>query len=144
MRKLDDTLSIGELAERAGVGLDTLRYYERRGLLAKPPRTASGYRCFSPESVHRVQFIKHAQALGFTLKEVEELLALRVDPNTTCMHVKQRAEEKVADIERKIQQLKAFKKALSRLATACTGKGPASQCSLLDAIESETFSETKS
>ncbi len=99
MRTLGDTLSIGQLAERAGVGLDTLRYYERRGLLPKPPRTASGYRSFSPDTVHRVQFIRRAQALGFTLKEVEELLALQVDPSTTCGDVRERVEKKVESSE---------------------------------------------
>jgi MerR family copper efflux transcriptional regulator len=130
-----ESLTSGELAGRCGVNLQTLRYYEREGLLPEPPRTAAGYRTFPPDSVTRVQFIKHAQALGFTLEEVKELLALRVDPMTTCADVQKRAEAKVADIERKIKRLEAIKAALTELAAACSGEGPASSCSLLEALE---------
>lgn len=73
-------LTIGRLAQEAGINLETVRYYERRGLLPKPPRTASGYRMFPPEAARRLRFIKLAQDLGFSLREVRELLALRTSP----------------------------------------------------------------
>lgn len=129
-----DTILAGELARRAGVNLETLRYYERRGLLPKPPRTPAGYRSFPAGSVGRVRFIKHAQALGFTLAEIKELLALRVDPDTTCADVRQRAEAKVLDIEQRIASLRAMKTALMRLAASCSARGPASECSILESL----------
>jgi MerR family mercuric resistance operon transcriptional regulator len=129
-----ETLTTAALAGQCGVNLQTLRYYEREGLLPPPPRTSAGYRTFPPEAVARVQFIKHAQALGFTLREIKELLALRVDPRTTCADVRDRALAKVADIEQKIRTLQAIKAALTHLAAACTGEGPASSCSLLEAL----------
>lgn len=128
-------LTTAELAGRCGVNLQTLRYYEREGLLPEPPRTPAGYRNFPPDSITRVQFIKHAQALGFTLKEIKELLALRVDPKTTCGDVRRRALAKVADVEQKIRNLEAIKAALTHLTAACSGEGPASSCSLLEALE---------
>lgn len=130
-----ETLTTAELADRCQVNLQTVRYYERQGLLPEPPRTASGYRTFPPESVVRVHFIKRAQALGFTLREIQELLALRVDPKTTCADVRRRAEAKIAAIEAKIKTLEAIKAGLMQLASACSGEGPASHCSLLDALE---------
>ena len=84
MKPQADKILVGELARRSGVNLETVRYYERRGLLPKPPRTPAGYRAFPAASVRRVRFIRQAQALGFTLAEIKELLALRVDPDTTC------------------------------------------------------------
>lgn len=129
-----EMLTTAELAGRCGVNLQTLRYYEREGLLPEPPRTPAGYRTFPPDSITRVQFIKHAQALGFTLKEIKELLALSVDPRTTCADVQQRALTKVAAIEQKIRTLQTIKAALTQLAAACSGEGPASNCSLLEAL----------
>src|SRR5207247_9523121 len=92
------------------VNLETIRYYGRRGLLPKPPRTPSGYRAFDPEDVRRIRFIKQAQALGFSLKEVRELLRLRVDPRRSCGDVRARAEAKLADIEERIRGLRAMKR----------------------------------
>ena len=131
------SLTTGQLARRAGVNLDTVRYYERRGLLAKAPRSAGGYRSFSEDTVKRLRFIRHAQELGFTLKEIAELLSLQVDPDTTCGDVLARAEAKSEDIDKKISHLKAMKRALKRLMTEC-GRHPSSkQCSLIEALESE-------
>ena len=93
------SLTIGHLAKQAGVNLETVRYYERRGLLPRPPRSASGYRLFPAEAARRLRFIRRAQELGFSLREISELLTLRVDPDTTCGEVKQRADDKIADIE---------------------------------------------
>src|SRR5437867_3693962 len=130
-----NALRTGELARRGGVNLETIRYYERRGLLAKPPRTLAGYRTFDAEAVRRLRFIKQAQALGFSLKEVRELLALRLDARTSCADVRSRAETKLADIEAKIKMLRAMKNALGKIVAACSGRGPISACPILDALD---------
>lgn len=96
-------LTIGRLAKQAGVNLETVRYYERRGLLPRPPRSASGYRLFPAEAARRLRFIRRAQELGFSLKEIRELLSLRVSRTTTSAVIRTRAEAKVADIEAKIR-----------------------------------------
>ncbi len=128
-------IRIGQLAEQSQVNLQTIRYYEREGLLPKPPRLASGYRVFSSEAVRRVRFIKRAQELGFSLKEIKELLSIRVDPRRDCSNVQRLAQAKVADIEQKIRTLQAMKKVLSKLATACPGRGPSSVCPILESFE---------
>jgi len=130
-------LTIGQLAKKAQVNIETVRYYERRGLLPEPPRKDSGYRQYSENDVSRLLFIKRAQTLGFTLKEILELLSLRVDPNTTCGDVKRRAEAKIADIEEKTLALKKMKKALTKLAATCKGRGPTSECPILEMLNSE-------
>ena len=130
-----NALRTSDVAKQAEVNLETIRFYERQGLLPKPPRTASGYRTFSPETVRRVQFIKRTQELGFSLKEIKELLALRLDPGTTCADVRGRAEEKVADIEQKIRDLRRMKNTLTELAVACPGRGATSACPILDSLD---------
>ena len=129
-------LTIGQLAKRVEVNIETIRFYERRGLMPKPLRRESGYRQYSEEDVARLQFIKRAQTLGFTLKEISDLLSLRVDPNTTCVDVKRRAEAKIGDIEEKILVLQKMKKALTKLASTCRGRGPTSECPILEMLES--------
>src|SRR2546426_3972079 len=116
-----NSLRTAELARRGGVNLETIRYYERKGLLPKPPRTPAGYRTFDAEAVRRLRFIKQAQALGFSLKEIRGLLALRLDPRASCADVRRRAEAKMADIEDKLRALRAMKRALVRLTAACAG-----------------------
>lgn len=128
-------LTTGRLASQGGVNLETVRYYERRGLLPKPLRTPAGYRTFDVEAVRRLRFIKQAQGLGFSLKEIKELLALRVDPRTSCADVRRRAEVKIADIEEKLRALRSMKRALVGLAAACRGRGPVSVCPILEALE---------
>ena len=127
-------ISTSELANQSGVNLQTIRYYERSGLLPKPSRSGSGYRQFSPDSVRRVRFIKRAQELGFSLKEIKELLALRIAPGSTRADVRKRAEAKIADIEGKVQHLRDMKKALVRLTDACCENGPASECPILESL----------
>ena len=127
-------ITTSELAKRGGVNLETIRYYERTGLLPKPPRSGAGYRQFSPESVRRVRFIKRAQDLGFSLKEIKELLALRIAPGSTRADVRKRAVAKIADIEGKVQHLRAMKKTLVRLSETCCGSGPASECPILESL----------
>ena len=130
-----NTLRTADVAKQGGVNLETIRYYERRGLLPKPPRTAAGYRTFDPAAVRRLRFIKQAQAIGFSLKEVKELLALRVDPRTSCADVRRRAEAKIVDIDEKLRALRAMKRALVRLRAAWAGQGPVSECAILDSLE---------
>ena len=127
-------LTTSQLARKAGVNVETLRYYERRGLIPEPPRRDSGYRQYSQDDVARIQFIKRAKDLGFTLQEVQELLDLRVDPDTPCIMVKRRADLKIIDIEAKLQSLKRIKKALNKLAAACSGRGPVGDCPILEAL----------
>jgi MerR family mercuric resistance operon transcriptional regulator len=130
-----DGLTIGKVAHCAGLAVDTVRYYEREGLLEKPARTASGYRHYRPEAVARLRFIRQAKELGFTLSEIRELLTLRVAPGKSCADVKARAEAKIADVEQRIAQLDRMKRALAKLATACSGRGPTSTCPILEALE---------
>ncbi|MEK7281088.1 MAG: heavy metal-responsive transcriptional regulator, partial [Chloroflexota bacterium] len=105
-------LTIGQVAKCSGLGIETVRFYEREGLLVKPARTPSGYRQFDEEVIARLQFIQRAKELGFTLNEIKELLSLRVDPVTSCEDVRARAEVKIADVEDKIRTLQRVKKAL--------------------------------
>jgi MerR family mercuric resistance operon transcriptional regulator len=128
-------MTIGELARRANVNVQTVRYYERRGLLAEPHRTPSGYRQYSDTTLDRLRFIKRAQELGFTLSEIEELLVLRLDPRTTAAEVKARAEAKLEDVDRCIHDLERIKHALTHLAGRCRGgRGPVGDCPLLEAM----------
>ncbi|MDP3937446.1 MAG: heavy metal-responsive transcriptional regulator [Deltaproteobacteria bacterium] len=132
-----DGLKIGEVARQAEVNLQTLHYYERRGLIPKPPRTDSNYRSYPAEAVRRVRFIKRAQELGFTLKEIKDLLSLRAAPRTRCADVRRRAKIKVQDIEGKVRTLRAMRKALNKLIGECSGKGPVTECPILDALDPE-------
>ncbi len=130
-----DFQTIGKTARQAGVGVETIRFYERKGLIAAPPRRSSGYRQYPPETVQRLRFIKHAKDLGFSLQEIGELLELRVAPGTTCGHIKRRAETKIADIDGRIRSLQRMRRALKRLAAACDGKAPVRECPILDALD---------
>lgn len=130
-------MNIGELAQRSQVNLETIRYYERRGLLAEPPRSRSGYRQYSPDDEKRVRFIKQAQELGFSLREIGELLELRVAEGVTCADVRQRAQAKVEDVEQKIAGLLAIRKRLLQITGMCAGMGPVDACPILESFESE-------
>ena len=126
----------GQLAKKAGVNIETLRYYERRELIPDPPRSESGYRQYPQNTVAQIRFIKHAQELGFSLKEIMELLYLRVDANSTCSDVKRRAEAKITDVEQKIETLQKIKHALMELAAVCqSGEAPTTECPILETIE---------
>ncbi|MBI2807804.1 MAG: MerR family DNA-binding protein [Planctomycetes bacterium] len=131
-------MTIGHLARRAEVGIETVRFYERQGLLELPARKDSGYRQYDESVVARLRFIKRAKELGFSLKEIKELLALRVDPSTTCAEVRSRAKAKIADVEEKIQALQRIKNALVQLTAVCRGRGPTSECPILDALDQES------
>lgn len=135
-----ETLTIGELAGAVGVNVQTVRYYERRGLLPKPKRRASGYREYLATDVARLEFIRRAQALGFTLSEIEQLLALRVDPRTTPEDVHRAVEEKIEAVEEKIRDLTRISGALRKMAASCHAHGPLGECPFLEALESEESS----
>ncbi len=131
-----ERLTVGELAKRARVNLETIRYYERQELLPKPPRLQSGYRAFPADSVQRICFIKQAQELGFSLKEVKELLDLQINPDATGADVRQRAEAKLAGIEEKMKILRAMKKSLTNLTAACNGKSSINDCPIMKRLNS--------
>jgi len=128
-------LTIGQLAKQAGVNRETVRYYERRRLLSRPSRSISGYRVFSDDAVRRLRFIRHAKMLGFSLNEIRELLALRVDSIDECDRVRVRTQAKLADIDNKIQLLRQMKAALTRLVGACERRGKTNDCPILDSLE---------
>ena len=130
-----DRLTIGKVAQLAGVGVDTIRFYERKGLLDSPPRSLSGYRQYSLETVAHIRFIRRAKELGFSLKEIKELLDLRMSPETTCEDIRQRARAKIRDIEGRLEALKRMKAVLEKLADSCQGKGPLHNCPILEALE---------
>jgi MerR family copper efflux transcriptional regulator len=128
-------LKSGELAKQANVNPETLRYYEREGLLSTPQRTENGYRLYSETDVRQVRFIKRAQELGFSLKEIRELLALRLDASQSASEVKQLAQQKIVEIEDKIQSLQAMKATLNDLAQACSGEGSVDHCPILNCLD---------
>ena len=130
-------LKIGEVAERGGVNLQTIRYYEREKLLPEPPRLASGYRVYPDQTVRRVRFIKRAQEIGFTLAEIRGLLAIRIDADRDSSEVRTLAQAKIADIEKKIQTLQLMKQVLGRITERCSGCGPTRECPILESIDSE-------
>ncbi len=130
-------LKIGEVADCGGVNLQTIRYYEREQLLPEAPRLPSGYRTFPEQTVNRVRFIKRAQELGFSLAEIRELLSLRVDRKRDRAAVRAIARAKVSEIQAKIRSLEVMKRALAHLTDRCTGHGPASECPILEALDSE-------
>jgi MerR family mercuric resistance operon transcriptional regulator len=132
-------LSTGKLAKAADVNTETLRYYEKRGLLPEPPRRESGYREYPRESVNRLRFIKGAQELGFTLDEIQELLTLRIDEAASKGDVRRRAQAKVAQIENKIHTLQRMRDALTDLIHACSSEGSTSDCPILDAMETHSL-----
>jgi MerR family mercuric resistance operon transcriptional regulator len=129
-------LTTSRVAQLGGVNLETIRYYERRGLLPQAPRTQAGYRQFSPETAQRLRFIKRAQALGFSLDEVRELLALRMEKRNRA-EVRARAETKMADIKEKMKILAAMRDTLRRLIEQCEQCASA-ECPILDSLDQES------
>lgn len=125
---------VGEVAKQAGVNLQTIHYYERRGLLPKPPRTGSNYRAYPEDAVLRVRFIKRTQELGFSLQDIKELLSLRAAPRAKCAEVLSRAKAKVQDIDEKITTPRRMRTALSKLMEECEGALPVSQCPILESL----------
>lgn len=127
-------MTIGELARESGVGVEAIRFYERRRLITQPRRPASGFRTYDEQTVARVRFIRQAQELGFTLAEIK-LLELRLDPRRSCADVKAEAEAKIEDIDERIASLRVMRGALVDITRSCSGDGPTSACPILDGIE---------
>lgn len=132
------TYKIGEVARRADVNKETVRYYEKRNLIPEPDRRRSGYRIFTQRHIDQIRFIKRAQGLGFTLSEIKELLELRMDEDTTCSEIKSEAQEKYEDVEEKIEDLQRIKGTLLELIDSCAGEGPKGECPILGALEGES------
>ncbi len=124
-------LSSGELAREAGVNLETLRYYERRGLLQRPARTASGHRRFDPETVSLLRLIKRGQELGFTLAEIRELLRGLERPKAVCDDVCQAIEAKISHVDQELARLRSQRARLSRLRAACPRTRPLRECPVI-------------
>ena len=130
-------MTIGKLALESGVHVETVRYYERRKLLVRPPDSASGYRIYSGDAVRRIRFIKRAQKLGFSLTEIRDLLQFKAVPRKRCDKVQKKAKEKIHEIEDKVRTLKSMQAALGNLIRECSEKGWVTDCPILDAIEME-------
>lgn len=126
-------MTIGQVAKLAGVGVETIRFYEREGLLNKPKRKQSGYRLFGPEVVNRIKFIKSVKELGFSLREIRELLFLRADSRGTAKEVKRRIDLKIVQIDRRILDLKRVRAALAEVSRSA-GKGPLTDSPLMDVL----------
>lgn len=127
-------LTIGRAAQDAGVGVETIRFYERQGLIEQPPK-GEGYRTYSPELVARIRFIRQAQGLGFSLRETQELLALRANPNADCAAMRAQAQHKIAEVDEKISGLLRVRAALQTVIEACPGCGELQACTILEALE---------
>ncbi len=132
-----EQLTLGQLAKRAHVNRETVRYYERRRLLQRPSRSVAGYRLFPDDAVKRLRFIRHAKMLGFSLEEIRDLLALRVHSIDTCDRVRERTLVKIGDIERKIGALQEMRRALGDLVSACSRRRKTDECPILDSLEAE-------
>jgi MerR family mercuric resistance operon transcriptional regulator len=127
--------TIGQVARQAGVGVETVRFYERKGLIAQPKSPRAGYRHYPDDVVARIRFIRHAKDLGFTLSEIGDLLSLRARPRSSCAAVKIRAEEKIADIDERIRRLRRIRTTLKKLADACQNRETSAECPILEALE---------
>lgn len=135
-------MRIGQVAKRARVGIETIRFYERKGLLVQPLRThGGGYRQYPKEAVARIRFIKRAKELGFSLTEISELLSLQNHPNATCADVKQRAETKITVIQARVKDLKKMNQALGQLVVSCSGSGPLDDCPIIECFETHKQKE---
>ena len=130
-------LTIGRLAREVGINSETVRFYERQGLLPRPPRSASGYRLFPADDKRRLKFIKRAQELGFSLSEIRELLALRMSRRGTSAEIRKRTEAKIADIDGKIRSLDSMRKSLLKLVRSCDGCAQISACPILESLDRE-------
>ena len=136
-------LTIGQLARIVGVNVQTVRYYERLNLLAPSARRPSGYRLYSHQEERRLRFIKNAQTLGFTLREIAELLALRITSTARCGEVLEKARAKLLQVESKVDDLQALARALNSLIRACRVGQPTGHCPILRSLEGETTADMK-
>jgi Hg(II)-responsive transcriptional regulator len=134
--KNEEALTIGVLAKKSDVGVETVRFYERKGLLPKPQKPTSGFKHYEPEDIKRIKFIKRAQDLGFTLREVKELLKLKVDKKATCGQVMKKTDEKMSEVDQKIKDLQRMKKSLKQIKDCCEdGTQTLTECPILECFE---------
>lgn len=133
--------TIGAAAARAGVGIDTIRYYERERLLPPPRRRASGYRDYDGVTIDRLKFIRRAKALGFTLDDIRDLLTLSSDHERGVRGVKQRAEIRLRELQRRIAELRQMSRGLKELIAACPGRGELAACPILHALSEDARHE---
>lgn len=126
-------LTIGQLARAAGSDVETIRYYERRGLLAEPPRGRNGYRLYPAVAAERLRFIQRAKALGFSLAEVADLLRLQ-DADADRGEVKQLTQQKLADLDHRLADLQRMRSVLARAEERCSGEGPVGNCPIIEAL----------
>lgn len=124
-------MKIGEVARQVGLTVETIRYYEKQGLIVTPERNASGYRQYSADIIQHLSFIKQAKKLGFSLKEIKELLVIRDTPGVSCKEVREQAREKIAGIRRKIADLQKIENDLMALVSRCPGQGPLKKCPII-------------
>lgn len=129
-----DSLRTGEVARQADVNVETLRFYEREGILPEPPRRTSGYREYPPETVDLIRFVKRAQELGFSLREVKELLSLRSVPRRAAKRASRLVESKIAEIDHKIRDLNAMRTALDGLRCACQQNNSLTACPIIKSL----------
>ena len=134
------TLTTSELATEGNVHLETIRYYEREGLLRPPHRTSSGHRAYTSGDLLRLRFIRRSQALGFTLTEIKELLAIKVMPNQPCIDVVRQIEAKTLEVRAKIAHLRAIERTLHKMKTSCEGRCTVGECPILESLESRRTS----
>lgn len=127
-------LTIGELARESGVGVETIRFYERRGLLERPARPVRGFRAYTSAAAERIGFVREAQALGFTLKEVRDLLDLRSAPGTDSAAVRGRAAAKLGQLDTRMARLSGMRSALHGLLARCPGRGSLEDCPIIAAL----------
>ncbi|MBI4273980.1 MAG: MerR family DNA-binding protein [Rhizobiales bacterium] len=137
------SMTIARAARAASVGVETVRFYERRGLIKQPRKPRSGFREYDAETVSRICFIRQAQELGFSLREIKELLSLRADPGADCADVRIRAIKKRDEVERKVAELGRIRAALDTLIASCPGGGALRACTILDAIEHVPVAKTR-
>ncbi|MDZ4660130.1 MAG: heavy metal-responsive transcriptional regulator [Pseudomonadota bacterium] len=135
MGKAENTMSIGVLSRQSGIGIETIRYYERLGLLTPVGRKTSGYRVFNNDSFKTLRFLKHAQELGFSLAEIKDLLKLRANKESRCEDVRVKASKHLQGVESKIEKLESIRTVLSKLIRQCRSKKTSDSCPILDCFE---------
>ncbi len=134
--------TISKAARKAGVGVETIRFYERKGLIEQPPKpTFGGYRVYPAATIERIKFIQEGQELGFSLREIDELLSLRADPSSDCGDVRERAQRKLGEVNDKIAQLERIRTGLERVIAACPGEGALRACSIMEVLEGSGAAE---
>ena len=131
-------MKIGEVAKAAGIGIDAIRFYEREGLIPHPDRRPSGYRDYAPGVLLSLHFVRRAKELGFSLREIRELMSLERDESASAGDVRELAERRLVDIEERIKSLQRMRRALRKAVEDCPGRGPASRCSILGSLAEES------